>query len=220
MDATVHTGHDVIDWLRTDDAERQAARLARRARLGGYDGLAENLVADAQVAMLERMASSTPLEVRNPAGYGTVVIKRMLRDLLRDRDRVQEYPEDDEPGAMGAWGADADGGPTEHDGIRVAIEQLGDARLWLTSATLTYLTLALHPSARPDDAPWPKAGAAPDQARGWPALWIAGVRHLFDEAPDPTGARRQERSRRIASVRRQFLAAFGQARPGAGVDHG
>ena len=70
------------------------------------------------------------------------------------------------------------------DDLRVVVERLADRHAWLTSATLSLVTLRAYPEIELDGVPSPQAGATPDQARGWPALWFAGERDHFPEDGD------------------------------------
>ncbi len=229
------TGDDVLAWLGTDDARRQAGRLARRRGLGGYDAMAQNVIADAQVAVWHRMRSDRPLHVERPGAYGTKVIRSVLRQMAEGRDgpvelldapdvieRVADPAVTDDLRA--AVGSIAD---TSGDDVRLHLEQLDDDRPWAASAALTYLTLLLEPTARPDDAPWPRSGATDDQARCWPGLWYAGERELFDDGVDAVDRARirRTRARRIQVVLNRMHRAFAryalELRPDErGDDHG
>ena len=209
---TTFTGADVMAWFDSDDAERQARRLAARRGLGGYDALSQNVLADARVSVWNRMRSSEPLRVDNPAGYGTQVIRSVLRQLAEGRDGPIDLVGDHGAlertaapgGTSGEWfpASVASFADTAGDDVRVILEQLGDDRAWVSSASLTYLTLVMEPTARPDDAPWPRSGSTEDQARCWPGLWYAGERDLFDEGVDTRDRVRirRTRARRIAAV--------------------
>lgn len=212
------TGDDVLAWLGTEDARRQASRLARRRGLGGYDAIAQNVIADAKVAVWHRMRSDRPLRVERPGAYGTKVIRSVLRQMAEGRDgpvelldapdvieRVADPAVTDDLRA--AVGTIAD---TSGDDVRLHLEQLDDDRPWAASATLTYLTLLMEPTACPDDAPWPKSGATDDQARCWPGLWYAGERELFDDGVDAADRARirRTRARRIQVVLDRMQQAF------------
>lgn len=205
MSEQVMTADAVLAWFDTPDARRQATRLASQWGLGGYDGLAENVLHDARVAMWKRSRSDTPLEVDSPGGYGTRVLRTVTRELAQGRARrPDELPleiEQPDPPPLDV---------TAGDGLRTVIERLSDSKAWLTSAALTYLTLSMHPDAEPDFTPRPKAGARPDQARCWPALWFAGVRDVLPDRGEDTddhAARRRRRARRIDEVLDRVQAA-------------
>jgi hypothetical protein len=208
----------VLDWLGTPDAARQAARLAARWGLTGYDALVDNVLAEARVALWQRMRSDRPLRVDNAAGYGTAVIRSVLRHA--SRGRTDDVPlEDTHPSA--ALGAELDGDAAA-DGVRVHLEQLDDGRPWVTAAALGALVLLVDPDAVPPGSPWPRAGAREDQARCWPALWFAGERDLFDGVDDARAdARiRRTRARHIAVVTERLQQALARCalelRAGAG----
>ena len=212
-ETTTYTGRDVMAWLDSDDAVAQARRLARRRRLDGYDAMPQNVLAEARLSVWHRLRSSEPMHVRTPGGYGTMVIRSVLRRLAEGRDGPV-------PLGLGSDAGDAavdpNGDPAEWvtaeppielpstaaDDVRLVLEQADDGRAWVTSAALSYLVLLVDPGARPDGVPWPLAGATPEQARCWPGLWFAGERDLFGDPADARDAARirRARARRIAVV--------------------
>lgn len=212
------TGDDVLAWLGTDDARRQASRLARRRGLGGYDAMTQNVIADAQVSVWHRMRSDRPLHVERPAAYGTKVIRSVLRQMAEGRDGSVQLIDSpvtidgvSEPASTDdTWTAPGSIADTSGDGMRVHLEQLDDDRPWATSAALTCLTLLMEPTARPDDAPWPQSGSTDEQARCWPGLWYAGERELFDDGVDAADRARirRTRARRIQVVLDRMQRAF------------
>jgi hypothetical protein len=207
---TTFTGDDVLDWLATDDARRQAHTLARRRGLTGYDAMTQNVLAEARIAVWHRMQSDPPLRVERPGGYGTAVIRSVLRQMAEGRDgpvRLVDDPDaiDRVPQPAGSDRAWVGLGPiadTSGDYVRVHLERLDDDRPWVTSAALTYLTLLMEPTARPEEAPWPRSGSNEEQARCWPGLWYAGERELFDDGEDAADRARirRTRARRISVV--------------------
>jgi hypothetical protein len=217
---TNFTGADVMAWLDTEEADVQARRLAARRGLGGYDAVAENVLADARAAVWSRMQSDTPLIVEKPGAYGTAVIRSVLRQLAQGREGPVEvvgsggeveivaataHPPASWPPLPDAPAADSSG-----DDLRVLLEELDDGRPWVTSAALTYLTLLQHPEASFPDAPWPRAGATPEQARCWPGLWFAGERELFADRGDSRDEARvrRTRARRIKVVLERLRRAM------------
>lgn len=183
------TATDVVDWLVSAEAAAAARRSLRRCGFHATPELVEDVVADAALAVASRMRSG-PLVLDNPAAYGTVVVRNVVNGMARGADVPLEGFEDQAapPDAQ----ADLD-----LEDVRCAIEAGGHPP-WLTSASLTYLTYSMHPSAVPPGAPMPLAGARPDQATAWPALWFAGMRDLF---PDGDGdLRRRTRARRVRDV--------------------
>lgn len=212
------TGDDVLDWFGTGEAHRQARTLARRRGLVGYDAMTENVIAEANVAVWQRMQSDRPLRVDRPAAYGTAVLRSVLRQMAEGRDGPVVLVDD--PDAIGrvpqpqgtdvTWSAAAPIADTSGDEVRVHLERLDDDRPWVTSAALTYLTLLMQPTARPDDAPWPRSGANEEQARCWPGLWYAGERELFDGGIDAADSARirRTRARRIQVVLDRMQRAF------------
>lgn len=196
-------------------------------------------MSDAQVAVLKRMGSG-PLEVDNPAAYGTQVIKSIVRLTLQGRERDRIILDAAEPrfhprpgvrrgtpaldgvdgGVLDGDGLDGDG--LEGDGLeedavvdelRVIIEVMQDPSLpWLTGAALAYVTLATGDSDVPDDVPQPKAGATALQARGWAALWFAGVRDVFPGPAGDPAAQRRRRGRYVERVLEHLQVAFDRHR--------
>lgn len=192
------TASDVVDWLVSAEAAAAARRSLRRCGFRATPDLVDDVVADAAVAVASRMRSG-PLVVDNPGAYGTVVIRNVVNGMARGGDVSLEEVEDQAAPTGDHQGLDL-------EQVRCAIES-GASPPWLTSASLTYLTYSMHPSAVPPGAPMPLAGARPDQATAWPALWFAGMRDLFpDDDGDP---RRRTRARRVvdvvANVRRVLL---------------
>jgi hypothetical protein len=212
------TGNDVLAWLDTDDAAAQARRLVRHRGFTGYDVMTHNVLAEARVAVWQRLRSDEPLHVERPGAYGTQVLRSVLRQIAEGRDgRVRLVDDPDEfdrgapvDGADATWTGDAPLADTAGDDVRVHLERLADDRAWLTSAALTHLTLLVEPTARPDDAPWPTSGATEQQARCWPGLWYAGERELFDGGADAWSRTniRRTRARRIALVLDRVRAAL------------
>ncbi|MEI2640231.1 MAG: hypothetical protein V9F03_14745 [Microthrixaceae bacterium] len=97
------------------------------------------------------------------------------------------------------------------DDVRALIETRR-LRPIVTSAMLSYLIFLMFPDAVPVDAPQPASGARPDQARVWPALWMAGERELFTEPS--SGALRRRRARRIGEVLKHMGEVLEQVKAG------
>ncbi|MFZ4434621.1 MAG: hypothetical protein ACOYOQ_15620 [Microthrixaceae bacterium] len=161
--------------------------------------------------------------VERPAAYGNVVIRHVAIDLVRGR-RTEPLLGDAElsseaPENPTVWTEDTTAG----DDLRVVIEHRSDRRLWLTSAALTYLTITMFPDARPPSAPWPQAGARPDQAACWPAIWLSGRRDVFPGGEHDVrerNRRAQARSRLIKQVLDHVDAASAQWRADRLGSHG
>ena len=194
-DADTSSGEDVLAWLSSDEASDFARRRLVRSGFGRDQALVEDVVSDAMVAVLLRMRSETALAPENPAAYGTTVISNVVKRLVRG-DTL--YLEDlDDPAVPAEFSFDE----IAVDGLRMLLERR-DVPAWLTSAALAYMCFTMAPDALPDSAPAPVAGARPDQAMCWPALWFAGERDLFPcNGADP---RRRKRARRIDRVKQHL----------------
>lgn len=88
------------------------------------------------------------------------------------------------------------------DDLRAALEAGTGSKPWMTAAALNYVTLTAHPSIDTQHAPWPVAGATPEQARIWPSLWFAGerARGLFPDGGKHSAAQRKRLSRAAAAI--------------------
>lgn len=224
MIKAVHTGDDVLEWLRTDDAARQARRLIARRGLSSSDVLADDVLNDAWIAVRLRMQSPKPLVVETPGAYGTAVLRSVVRLMAKGRRHLDVEELTD---LAGDAGVDLDHlSLDEHallDDLRVVVERMGAQPLWLTSALLSLVTLRAHPELRVDGVPTPQAGATPDQARAWPALWFAGRRDIFPDRGDDHRERARKntaRARLIRTLHQQMDVAGVQLRDELGVDHG
>lgn len=185
----------VLDWLGSPEASALARRRLVATGFGDRPELVEDVLGDATVAVIKRSQSPTPFMVDNPAAYGTRVVQNVVKALVRGD---VAYLEDlDEQASESVASVD----PEFADELRVLVEH-GDSAAWLDSAVLAYICLIMFPDAVPEEAPAPLAGARPDQALVWPALWFAGERDLFpDEGSDP---HKRKRARRIAKVQEQL----------------
>jgi hypothetical protein len=196
----------VVAWLGTGDARRAAGRLAARYRLAGWDAAPENVVAEAQVRVWQRLRSDRPLVVESPAAYGTAVIRSVLVALVRARARADaELPASVARRAEPEPADDRDGAGYSVGELRDAVAAVpATGRPWLVDAALAYVDLTVGDRHPTPSAPQPRAGATPAQARAWAALWHAGQRDLF---PGPDGDPRRRRARRVRSVLRHVRAA-------------
>ncbi len=199
MITDVYTGDDVLEWLGTDDAAQQARRLVARRGLSAADVLADDVLQEAWIAVRLRMRRPAPLAVDNPGGYGTTVIRSVVRKLAQGRNDVAS----DAPTAAATTDRDLDDGDLHLlDDLRVVVERLADRHAWVTSATLSLVTLRAYPEIELDGVPAPEAGATPDQARGWPALWFAGRRDVFPDDGDTHRERARKNTARSRSIRK------------------
>lgn len=198
-----------LDWLRSEQASRVAARYLRSRALPSVDDLIDDVLADTCVAILERQARGQ-FDPENPEAYATTMLRNRITKLNRPPTNIadpDEVADQSDPDPVYEFLS---------DDVRVLIENRR-LRPAITSAMLSYLTFLMHPDAIPVDAPQPVSGARPDQARAWPALWMAGERELFSESS--SGALRRRRARRISEVLEHMGAVLAHAkaeRNGAG----
>jgi hypothetical protein len=161
------------------------------------------------------MRSDTPLAPENPDAYATVVIRNVVNGLTRgDVIHLEDLDDHEAPGADPVGGDSA-------DELRLILEQR-DAPPWLTAAALAYLCFLMEPDEIPESAPAPRAGARPDQALAWPALWFAGERHLFPSGADSdsTDPCKRTRARRIKAVLDHMAEVYSLYRSEGGGSHG
>jgi hypothetical protein len=130
--------------------------------------------------------------------------RRSRRDASLD-ELLDERPDDHRVLAQFDDVPEHEPGEDVSDPLRVAIE-LQVAPVWVQSAALTFVTLAVHESADTADLPSPLSGARSDQALCWPALYLAGHDDLFPA--DSSDAIRRRRSRYIRQVLDAVNAAF------------
>lgn len=206
-------GAEVLEWFRTGEARSVARGRLRSAGLLTSEDLLDDVLADATLSVLRRLRGPEPLVLDSAAAYGATVIRNQVRALARGRDRLVSNDEaamvELHEAQEQASALDLD--PWFEDDVRVVLEHLGGTAT-LRSAALALLTFIVHPGSEPAEAPTPRAGSRPDQARCWPALWLAGERSIFPD-PDPGGAGdpaavRRRRARRIAEVQAQLERAY------------
>lgn len=193
----------VLDWLASEEASRLARKRLTLTGFGDRPDLVEDVLSDATVAVMKRAGSSTPFEVDNPAAYGTRVVQNVVKRLGRGDvlylEDLGEQPSEPEPVVDREFA----------DDLRVLVEH-GYAETWLDSAVLACICLIMFPDRFPEGSPAPLAGARPDQARVWPALWFAGERDLFpNDGSDP---QKRKRARRIAKVQEQLADTWARYR--------
>jgi hypothetical protein len=203
-DATDRAVDAVLAWFDTDEARARASAMAGRWGLSGVDALAENVLHEARLRMWHRRQSPQLLQLDDaPAAYGTAVLKSVVARLVSGRDAGEDLPlhltADEETSESSTSGAETG---VDLDALRVAVEVVPAKELWVTAAALGWVTVTMFPDEIPSDAPSPRAGSPPHQARCWPALWFAGERTIFGSgggAGDDARVRKA-RSRRIEAV--------------------
>lgn len=208
-------GQEVLDWLCSEEATSAARRRLARSGFDPQAALVDDVVSDARVAVIARMRSPEPLAPDSPAGYGTTVINNLVKKL--DRGEVL-LVDDLDPEALPPEVPIED---RTGDEVRLLLEST-TADPWLTSAALAYVCMLMDPESIPESTPSPQAGARPDQALAWPALWFAGERDVFPD-PDPDGEgdpRKRTRARRIRRVLEHVEAAFARYRDARGFGDG
>lgn len=212
--ATVET------WSRTADARRRARVICRCRRAG----LAEQDVIDDALARFWRRAEkSTNPAPDDPINYMTAMMKNIVTNAHRAWKKFESDEQADTVADPGHIGPGDDWEPAPIDARSELIRNLGlaaavraaletaDASSADRSAALTFLALSddgMNPRALDDDVPLPEAGARPDQARYWPAIWFA---ERDDRIFGASQSVRRRRSRRIARVRDLVHWAIGRA---------
>jgi hypothetical protein len=223
-DAGADTAAGVLAWF-VDDGGGYSAEARgvarRRLRACGFpwaEHLVDDVVADAVTNVLRRLRSPNPLEVENPAAYGTTVIRHVVDHLSRGEEVPVEDVELAADHTRAAESPEPAVDPSLVDDVRVAVERAGGPP-WLIAATLAYLALEMHPDHVPAGAPAPRAGSRSDQALAWPALWFAGRRDCFPEGGDDP--RRKARSRflgRVLDLRSSVYASVAARRAALSAD--
>ena len=219
----------VVEWLASPAATRIAEQRLRERRLG----VPAREVLDTALANIwqrwQRVDSAPAID--DVERYCSIVIRHVVHNIAAGFDRLElvelehlerlAAAEGDGRVARGrqaggAPAASAQGG-TRDNGLRAALEATATGEPWVLSAALTYVTLSEFPDLAVNEAPWPEAGARPDQARMWPSLWLAGQRRgVFPDGGPHSPAQRQRLSRAAAKVR----AAIEQAAAAAWPDRG
>ena len=192
----------VLDWLASPAARKCAVSRLLSSGFNEAETLAPDVVADAYFSVMKRFNSAAEFAPDNPEAYATSVVQNTVHKLSRgEKDGFDDV---DPKWTAEEWVPPSDVDDSA-DEIRVLLEQ-SPAEPWLTSAALACVCFIGHPDTIPDDAPSPKAGAKPEQARVWPALWFAGQRDLFpDGRADPC---KRTRARRIEKVLNQLEDAY------------
>jgi len=233
----VYTGDDVLHWLGTPEATRYARTLVARPRFPAADAVADDVLQTARLNVWTRMRNG-PLVVDNPAAYGTTVLRQTANRIAQGRLATDDLPPDDDlgddrnqvpgassgdPTATEVVDGDRPSALDELDSLRVVVECTPVRHPWVTSAMLSLVILWAYPDVRLDGVPAPRAGARPDQALLWPALWFAGQRLHFPEDRDDTQTRNrknQARSRMQRQVSSSYEAAVMRFRNERGSDRG
>lgn len=194
---------EAVTWLKSGAARRYAsAQLGRH----GIRIPVEDVLADVTTLIWKRLRrGADTVDITNVPAYCCTTIKRQVLQLVRgeigERRRRQivedQHRDDDAIAAPLVQSVDSAVG----EALRSAVEATSGPIPTVTSAALTYLTLTEFPAIPVDDAPAPRAGANPDQARMWPALWFAGVRDgIFPDGEQHDAAQRQRLSRAARKV--------------------
>lgn len=200
-----------LEWLGTSEAERTAKRIIRRSGLPLDPG---DLVSEAAIRILVLVDrepgffSGDAYRSSVPGNYCARIMSNFVADLFKGASRersarrlLEADARNEDPSVTAPDLTDAqrqqlaEAAANVSDGIRVAIEYSGAGPVDVSGA-LTVLALQRDPAADVGESPRPKAGATPDQARLWPALWFAGLRDkAFPVAGKSTAAQQKYRSR-------------------------
>ena len=184
-------GNALVLWAYGEECLKIVRSELKRAHLVVSDVLVEDVAEAVLVSLIRHVNRNPGRTYDNIPGYVRVTARHVVTRVVSGRDPVQiddaDLPEMavDEP---------------ENeilDSARVYIEQEGGPS-WLVGAALAYVTLGAYENLRPDEAPWPQAGAKYATALGWPSLWLAGVRDVFPT--DGKDGRKKRRNRWIRQV--------------------
>ena len=201
-----------VVWLMSKEAEAAAKRAIGRSALplepsDLVDEIAIKILTKADRDPTHFLAEE--FQNGNPANYCARSMRNFVADLGRGRTRwraAQRLLEVDvkiEEGMAHGFDPDEDDRASVQaramelvDDLRVDVE-FSDAGEVVVSGALTVLVLQGDPDADIGDAPTPIAGATPDQANLWPALWFAGIREkAFPSEGPSTPAQNQFRKRK------------------------
>jgi len=212
--ATVET------WSRTADARHRARVICRCRRAGLTE---QDVIADALSRFWLKAKKGTGPAPDDPINYMTTMMRNIVTNVHRAWQDVEPMEQIDNVHTPGHIGPGDVWEPAPVDtrsdlirtiGLAVAVRgaiETADASSADRSAALTFLALSddgTSPRALDDDVPHPEAGARPDQARYWPAIWFAER----DERIFGAGqAIRRRRSRRIGQIRQLVHWAVSQA---------
>lgn len=207
-----------IDWLVSEEGEAAARRAIGRSALPlePFD-----LTAEITLKVLDKARRDADHflaeEFRNgnPANYCAKAMRHYVIDLVRGRERwraAERLLEADARLDDGTWpGPDARGSERAAmeveamrlvDDLRIDAEYSGAGAIEVSGA-LTVWVLQGDPDADTGDAPRPLAGAKPEHARLWPALWFAGVRDKAFPTDGPaTAAQNTYRNRKVKPIAR------------------
>ena len=212
--ATVET------WSRTADARHRARVICRCRRAGLTE---QDVIDDALSRFWLKAKKGTGPAPDDPINYMTTMMRNIVTNVHRAWQDIEPKEQIDNvhtPGRIGpgdVW--EPSPVETRSDvirtiGLAVAVRgaiETADASSADRSAALTFLALSddgTSPRALDDDVPHPEAGARPDQARYWPAIWFA---ERDDRIFGGGQATRRRRSRRIDQVRQLVHWAVSQA---------
>lgn len=212
-----------MDWLQTDEAVKAAKRASSRLGLP-LDPL--DFVSEVTVKILAK-AKADPGFFAQPKfvtakvdGYCARTMHNYAADLLRGvkRDRdidrllqvearndadVHAVPDitESERAALEQFAME------RVDALRVAAEYSG-AKEVVVSGALTVWAIRRDPTADIGVSPMPLAGATPDQARLWPAIWFAGVRDKAFPSSGASSTAQQKYRARLATRISEFLGVL------------
>ena len=195
-------GQDLILWALSERCTKVVRRELQRAGLPFGPEMVEDVEAEVWRNIERHVARHPGATYDNYRAYGRIGVRTTMRSVARGKLHLDDIDGDTlvDPEPISSTSLE--------DSTRFHIEQRGGPP-WLLGAALAYLTLVMHPDARPDGLPSPQAGAAPAVATGWPALWLVGVRDCFPSGGRDTKRRRRNRS--VAKIRDRVAAAGADA---------
>lgn len=196
-------GQDLILWSLSERCTKVVQRELKRSGLPWGPEMVEDVEAEVWRNIERHVGRNPEATYDNVRAYGRIVVRNTMRSVARGKLQFAdvdlstfEVPEPQSSTSL-------------EDSTRFHIEQRGGPP-WLLGAALAYLTLVMHPDSRPIGLPWPQAGAVPEVATGWPALWLAGERDCFPGGG--TDTKRGRRNRSVAKIRDRVGAACSDAR--------
>lgn len=199
-----------LAWLQTEDAAKSASRVVKRTKLplDPFELISEAVIKiKVKVSRDPEFFADGRFVTYDVGGYCTKIMWNHVNDLFsakkrdRDRDRLLQADARVNDDALATPDTTEDEralleeiAVERIDALRVVAEYSGE-KYEIVSGVLTVMAIGRDPQADIGDSPTPQAGAKPDQARLWPAMWFAGYREkAFPVAGGSSQAQQKYRS--------------------------